>query len=150
MIHMNGKFTLRSLFLTAGAFFQLLILFLALICGVPTLVNGAQAQPVITGPGAGLMPLVKKFDSNASLISSFFAYNPRFLGGVHVAGGDVNGDGITDIITGTGPALRSQPLVRIFDGATGKPIFSFMAYAGNFHGGVFVAEIGRASCRERV
>src|SRR5262249_3622180 len=66
-------------------------------------------------------------------------FDPGFTGGVRVAAGDVNGDGVPDIIAGQGPG-GSQ--VRIFDGATGTlmpgPAGSYVVYPG-FTGGIFVA-----------
>jgi hypothetical protein len=91
---------------------------------------------VATGPGGG--PHIKVFDgSNQSQIASFFAYAPTFTGGVYVASGDVNGDGIADIITGSGPG--GGPHVKVFDGATGTELASFFAYGTGFSGGVRVA-----------
>jgi hypothetical protein len=66
---------------------------------------------------------------------------PGFAGSVRVASGDVNGDGIADIITAQGPGGAE---VRIFDGAAARGqrqavlIADFSAYPG-FAGGVFVA-----------
>jgi hypothetical protein len=58
-----------------------------------------------------------------------------------VARGDVNGDGVPDIIVAAGPG--GGPHVRVFDGATGQQlpgsIGSFFAYAPTFSGGVSVA-----------
>jgi hypothetical protein len=61
-------------------------------------------------------------------------------GGSTVALADINGDGIADIITGTGPG--GGPHVRVFDGPTSQQltglIGSFYGYDPNFAGGVFV------------
>ncbi len=101
-------------------------------------VNGDGKADIIVGAGAGATPHVKVFDGlTGAELHSFFAYNENFLGGVTVAGGDVNGDGKADIITGTGPG--ASPHVKVFDGLTLAEVRSFFAYAPNFTGGVFVA-----------
>src|SRR5262249_44956751 len=60
-----------------------------------------------------------------------------FMGGVSVAAGDMNGDGLTDVITGAGPG--GGPNVKVFSGADGSLLNSFMAYDIGFKGGVSVA-----------
>lgn len=95
--------------------------------GVPDVVVGA-------GPGAG--PHVKVFDS-ATLqeVRSFYAFDPAFRGGVSVAAGDVTGDGTADLVVGSGFGASH---VKVFDGATGAEVRSFLAFPG-FAGGVTVA-----------
>jgi hypothetical protein len=56
---------------------------------------------------------------------SFNAY-PGLTGDVHVASGDIDGDGLSDIITGS--AAGAMPHVKVFSGATGSEIRSFFAY----------------------
>jgi hypothetical protein len=60
-----------------------------------------------------------------------------FRGGVRVATADINGDGVSDIITAPGPG--GGPDIRVFDGVTGLIFREFLAYDANFFGGVFVA-----------
>src|SRR5205807_197261 len=62
---------------------------------------------------------------------------PKFMGGVRVATGDVNGDGVDDIITAPGPT--GGPHIKVFDGATGNLLSEFLAYDANFSGGVYVS-----------
>src|SRR5262245_57840235 len=96
----------------------------------------AMAQKLVTGAGGGMGPSVRVVDADGS-DRTFFAYDPSFTGGVRVALGDVNGDGILDIITGPGPG--GGPHVRIWDGVTLTEIGGFFAYNPLFAGGVFVA-----------
>jgi hypothetical protein len=102
-------------------------------------VNHDGFADIITGAGAGGGPNVKVFSGkDGSLLTSFFAYTTSFTGGVRVAGGDVNGDGFADIITGAGPG--GGPHVKVFNGANpNKLLASYFAYAPSFTGGVFVA-----------
>jgi FG-GAP-like repeat/FG-GAP repeat len=96
-----------------------------------------------TGPGAGHSPLVKvTLDTGGENSTvSFFAYPRNFTGGVRVAVGDVNGDGVADIITA--PGAGAGPHVKVFDGRMlgqrGALLMSFNAFPGFFRGGVFVA-----------
>ena len=102
----------------------------------------AQDPLVVTGPDEGHAPVVKVFNSlTGDYIYLFQPYPHGFTGGVRVATGDVNGDGVADIITAPGPGM--EPRVRIFDGNTHRPMRGpqgdFLAYRANFQGGVFVA-----------
>lgn len=90
------------------------------------------------GAGVGGGPRVKVYESDTgTLLFDFFAYEPTFRGGVHVTQGDVNGDGVDDIITT--PAAGGGPLVKVFDGLNGQLLAAFYAYDPNFFGGVFAA-----------
>jgi hypothetical protein len=93
---------------------------------------------IITGAGAGGGPHVKVFSGQTGAeIRSFFAYDPGFAGGVHVAAGDVDNDGYADIVTGAGAG--GGPHVKVISGQTGAEIRSFFAYDPAFAGGVTVA-----------
>jgi hypothetical protein len=103
----------------------------------------AQHSVVVTGPDEGYAPEVRAFNSSTGdyIFCAFLAYPRSFTGGVRVATGDVNGDGVADIITAPGPGMG--PHVRIFDGNTCRRMRGqqgdFLAYRANFQGGVFVA-----------
>jgi hypothetical protein len=58
------------------------------------------------------------------VLHSFFAYDAAFAGGVHVAAGDVNGDGFADIVTTPGIGLAH---VKVFDGRDLTELASFLA-----------------------
>ncbi len=97
--------------------------------------NFGIGASLVTGAGPGGGPLVKTLTSDGTIITSFFAYPAAFKGGVDVAAGDVDGDGIDEIITGAGAG--GGPQVRILS-ANGTPRFSFFAYPLAFRGGVRV------------
>ena len=101
-------------------------------------VNGDGVDDVIVGAGPGGGPNVKVFDGRSGdLVSSIFAYEPTFTGGVIVAAGDVNGDGFDDVIVGSG--IGGGPRVHVFSGADGSDLLDFFAYESTFRGGVNVA-----------
>jgi hypothetical protein len=102
-------------------------------------VNGDGKADVITGAGAGGGPHVKVFNgASGAELSSFFAFDTNFTGGVRVATGDVNNDGVPDVVAGTGPGTPAE--IRSFSGRDntqiGSPIHPFEAA---FVDGIFVA-----------
>lgn len=101
-------------------------------------VTGDGKADIITGTGVGGGPLVRVFDGvTGAPTANYFAYDSAFRGGVHIAAGDVNGDGRADIIAGAGQG--GGPHIKIFDGRTGAMLQSLMAFDQNFRGGVSVA-----------
>jgi hypothetical protein len=105
---------------------------------------------IITGAGRGGGPHVRILryapatPGGVVPLFEFFAYAAGFTGAVHVAVGDVDGEGRTDVITGAGaggsPHIRALKL--LMSGATvvgALDLASFFAYHPAFPGGVFVA-----------
>ncbi|MEK7067554.1 MAG: S8 family serine peptidase [Patescibacteria group bacterium] len=99
-------------------------------------VDGDGQIEIIVGAGRMSEPQVKVFDVNGKMRSQFLAYPRGFRGGVNVTIGDLNKDGVMEIITGAGPG--GGPQVRIFDRA-GRVRGQFFAYDQRFRGGVNVA-----------
>ncbi|MBV8959037.1 MAG: VCBS repeat-containing protein [Actinobacteria bacterium] len=95
-------------------------------------VNGDGKADIITGAGPGGGPHVRVFNASGTPVGGgFFAYDPRFVGGVSVAAAT------NRIVTGAGPG--GGPHVRLFDGAGNPSSGGFFAYDAGFVGGVRVA-----------
>jgi hypothetical protein len=103
--------------------------------------TGDGVAEIIAGPGPGGGPHVRAFSlagGTATEVASFFAYNPAFTGGVHVAAADVTGDGVAELITGAGPG--GGPHVRAWSLTGGlTEVVAFLVYNPAFGGGVVVA-----------
>ena len=85
----------------------------------------AQFPQIFTGRG-DVSSEVRGFrDGNPA--ADFFTYPEPFAGGVRVAVGDVNGDGIPDILTAPGPNPIG-PNVKVFSGLNLAPLRDFLAY----------------------
>lgn len=106
--------------------------------GVGRIIDAAFATTLVVAPNTGSDPVVKVYGSNPNVLRfpAFYAYDPGFRGGVRVALGDVNGDGVSDIVTS--PASGIAP-VRVFDGRSGALMSSFFPYSPNFAGGLSIA-----------
>jgi hypothetical protein len=122
-------------------------------------VNGDTFADIITGASIG-NPHVKVYNSaaiangtfntnpEANLLASFFAYTLNTDFGATVAGGDINGDGFADVVTG---ASSGNPHVKVYDGkaihsgtlSSSNPdaslLTSFIPYGTTFRIGVNVA-----------
>ena len=102
---------------------------------VSLLLPSASMAQMVTGSGPGGPPEAHLIEATGE--SVLLAYDPLFLGGVHVTLGDVNGDGTADIITGAG--FGGGPHVKVFSGTDLSELASFFAYDPAFGGGVTVA-----------
>jgi hypothetical protein len=98
------------------------------------------------GGSSGRVQIRRVIDG--SLLYEFDPFGAFFNGGVTVAVGDVNGDGIPDLVTG---AAAGNPNVKVFNGGAivygsfmpsnpaGSLVTSFFPYALNFNVGANVA-----------
>ena len=60
-----------------------------------------------------------------------------FAGGVRTAAADFTGDGVADLVVGTGPG--AETLVRVLDGVDQSELFAVRPFESSFTGGVYVA-----------
>lgn len=85
----------------------------------------------------GGYPLVEILNDEGDLINSFYAFDENFLGGVNVAAGDINKDGIDEIIVGPGVGIQAK--IKFFR-VSGKYLpNAYSPYGSSFTGGVRVA-----------
>src|SRR5579883_95025 len=103
----------------------------------PIIVPTTPVHLVAVGAGPRADSHVMVYNADGSLRFSFDAF-PGFNGGVTVATGDVNGDGVDDIVVGAGMGA-SGGHVKVFNGATGAEIASFFAFDPAYLGAVSVA-----------
>lgn len=103
--------------------------------------DGGGSAEVFAGAGPGGGPHVKSFDGlTGQSRLSFFAFPTNFTGGARVAVADSDGDGLADIVVGSGPG---DPLfLRSFLGDTGAARADLTGFDPAFRGGVFVGGQG--------
>jgi Ca2+-binding RTX toxin-like protein len=111
-------------------------------------VNGDAIPDIITSRGPGGGPEVRVFNGATGVqfsepIGDFMAFPPGSKTSVFVAVGDINQDGLADIVTGSDSG--GQPSVKVYDayklltGQANPVISQFFAYDKSFAGGVRLA-----------
>ena len=101
--------------------------------------NGNGNDEILIGAGFGGGPQIMSFDKSGHFTGlGFFPFHPDFRGGVSVAAGDVDGDGVDEIICGQ--AMDGQAWVKVYKTDKDRTVLAeFLAYPASFQGGVFVA-----------
>lgn len=97
--------------------------------------NDGRSEILLAG-GFGNKPEVFVLNNNLELINKFTAYNENYLGGINVVSGDINNDGLSEIITS--PSFGGGPHIKIFN-SLGDIMEEFFAYDEEYYGGVKVA-----------
>ncbi len=96
-------------------------------------ITGDGEQEIIAAPGAGERPIVKIFSRDGLLQREFPVLDGKFRGGIRIDTGDLDGDGVKDIVISA--QASGAPQVEAYT-ALGTRLLSFNAYAKNFRGGV--------------
>ncbi|MFH1598592.1 MAG: S8 family serine peptidase [Patescibacteria group bacterium] len=89
---------------------------------------------IVTGPKSNGQSLVGVLNTDGTMVNYFYAYDMDFWGGINVAVGDINGDGISEIITSTREG--GVPTIKVFDVDGNNLGWDFDAYDANFKGGI--------------
>ncbi len=94
-----------------------------------------RRHEIIVAPGPGRAPEIKIFTNQAELKTSFLAFRLNWQLGVSVGAGDLNNNGIAEIVVGA--LAGGDPQVRVFSGK-GRLLESFYAWDDKYSGGVNV------------
>jgi len=102
-----------------------------------TTIPPGVGQSYLVGSGVGSAAQFSSFRPNGTIGVGSFVFDSRVTGGVRTASGDIDRDGVADIILGAGPG--GAPEVRVLKSNTINEIFRFNAFESSFTGGVYVA-----------
>lgn len=92
-------------------------------------INGDGLSEILAGrgPDSGNDTEVFIYDKSGEVIRSFLAYDADTRYGVNIASGDIDGDGICEVITAKGPAYKNDTTIKVFNGS-GKEKIRFVAF----------------------
>jgi hypothetical protein len=133
-----------KIFSLGGALLSTLPAFTGITGGVSVAVGGDLNRDgkldIIVGAGPGAGPHVRVLNgSNGAELAAVTAYAPTFRGGVNVSVGDLDGDGVMELITGVMSGAGQR--VKIFDLTTGVVQRQHSPYGTVNTLGVFVAGV---------
>lgn len=101
-------------------------------------VTGDSLPEIVVGAGPTGGPRVDVFTAAGTRLTSFFAYPSNFDGGVRVGTADLTGDGIDEIVTGTGPTGGAQVNVYSLASNGTTPVTSLFALPAEQYTGIWV------------
>lgn len=90
----------------------------------------------VISPKGPAEPKVWLLGSKGEIIKNFLAFAPAFRGGVNISLGDVDNDGMAEIVAGAGAG--GGPHIRIFN-LSGELKYQFFAFDGKKRNGVIAA-----------
>lgn len=99
-------------------------------------VDGGKEEEVIFGMQSFGLPYVKVYKTNSdkAILGDFKAYDDNYKGGVQVSGGDMDNDGMDEVIVA--PTWDGGPQIRIFEAYGQETKAGALVYESDFKGGV--------------
>jgi len=99
--------------------------------------NGDGRNEIITATQYGGGPHIRTFKNiGDSAAEDFFAYNENFRGGVNLACGDIDNDGVNELVTGAGPSGGPHVRIWILNDGEWKLKNEFFAFGADDRRGV--------------
>jgi hypothetical protein len=103
----------------------------------PPLPLGSYAGWYAAGTDTDVPAVAALYNSDGTARFVVAPFGTGFTGGVRVAVGDVDGDGVPDLIAAAGPG--GGPMVAVYNGRDGSALGQFFAFEPSFAGGLYVA-----------
>jgi len=120
--------------------FSKIALFIFIVFGILGMINVSQAFSLLTAPGPGGGPHIRSFSTVGTAETDpnkLMAYAESYRGGVRVTSGDIDNDGVDEIVTGTGE--NGGPHLRVFEKDGTPRGIEFFPFDKSFRGGMDVA-----------
>jgi hypothetical protein len=94
-------------------------------------IDGDGTPEIITAPGPGpnnpaIVGIWKYMENTMTELNTFTAFEGNY--GANIAAGDIDGDGIAEVIVGAGPDPKNRAAVKIFKGNGTPTGIEFTAY----------------------
>jgi lipoprotein-anchoring transpeptidase ErfK/SrfK len=99
-------------------------------------VTGDGVDEYIVGAGEGGGPQIEIYNQDGSVTRRFFAFSKTLTTGIMVAAGDLDGDGIGEIVAGT--MAGAAPSLKVFS-ASGALLKTITPFESSYTGGMRVA-----------
>lgn len=99
--------------------------------------GAATSHDLVVTPWSKGGPQVAVWNKDGDLLATWFAYSQDLRMGITTYSGDLDGNGVNEIITIPGEGFSSQ--VRVFDARDGRILSQFFAYDERFKGGINLA-----------
>jgi subtilisin family serine protease len=103
-----------------------------------TFTAGSKVADIVTAPGRGGGPHVRRFGGASvvawrpTVVVEAYSGDPNDTSGLWVSAGDLNGDGVADVVTGAG---AGTPVVRAHDGRSLAPLYTMVnPFSGEING----------------
>lgn len=94
--------------------------------------NGDGKKEIAVTPQGLASSEVRIYQTNGKLLTKFLAYESKFTGGVNLAGGDIDGNGVEELVMV--PAYNRRAEIKIMN-KNFKLQTSWLAYPANYLGG---------------
>jgi len=102
----------------------------------PDVAETNSSLSLIVAAHSDYQPEVRRFNLYTEQLGVIEAYDSSFTGGVRLAIGDVDGDGVEEIVTAAGPG--GGPQVQVFE-LDGTLVSTFFVFDESNHSGIYVA-----------
>ncbi len=89
------------------------------------------------GSAPGTAPTVTVLNADGTVRFTKTVFDPSFAGGVRIAVGDINGDGIKDVVAV--PGFGGSGVILVLNSTTGDIFRTMTIFANTYRGGLFVA-----------